>query len=405
MQRALGASEPPGLPMIKPKPSPSKDVPVTTQKKATPMSTSEEDKHKRAAPTDALVDVSTTKDTEAPDLGVVTKKVSSAAASLPDKTSLSSTTTTDVSPGLQKPSEETSKGHPSTPQQQPPKSDTPTSISKAPLTVPGEGKLPPQQTAAVTSTAISTTPPPILEAVKPFPQQLPQTVTYFAKSAPPPDQVAGKPPQQHPPKAGTSPAKSIPPPVEPAKQASGGFFGFGGPKTQPTAAKSAESVSGKMFGFGSSFLNSASTLITSAVQDEPKMTPPTPRKMSTTAHVSPRTTPPASPKTLPAKNTEALPQTLENKAEKQQQKKDPSTVQTNTDKDASEPPKAPTDIQGAPKADSSGCPLCKADLNIGSKDPPNYNTCTECKTIACNQCGFNTISTVTEVNHKSHALI
>ncbi|KAK5928125.1 hypothetical protein CgunFtcFv8_013214 [Champsocephalus gunnari] len=391
MQRALGASEPPGLPMIKPKPSPSKDVPVTTQKKATPMSTSEEDKHKRAAPTDA------TKDTEAPDLGVLTKKCSSAAASLPDKSSLSSTTTTDVSPGLQKPSEETSKGHPSTPQQQPPTSDTPTSISKPPLTVPGEGKLPPQQTAAVTSTAISTTPPPILEAVQPFPQQLPQTVTYFAKAAPPPDQVAGKPPQQHPPKAGTSPAKSIPPPVEPAKQASGGFFGFGGPKTQSTAAKSAESVSGKMFGFGSSFLNSASTLITSAVQDEPTMTPPTPRKMSTTAHVSPRTTPPASPKTLPAKNTEALPQTLEKKAEKQQQKKDPSTVQTNADKDASEPPKAPTDIQGAPKADSSSCPLCKADLNIGSKDPPNYNTCTECKTIACNQCGFYTISTVTEV--------
>ncbi|KAK1888296.1 Protein piccolo [Dissostichus eleginoides] len=378
MQRALGASEPPGLPMIKPKPSPSKEVPVTTQKKATPMSTSEEDMHKRAAPTDELVDVSTTKDTEAPDLGVVTKKVSPAAVSLPDKTSLSSTTTTDVSPGLQKPSEETSKGHPSTPQQQPPTSDTPTSISTSPLTVPGEGKVPPQQTQkAVTSPAISTTPPPILEAVKPSPQQLPQTVTSSATSvhppapeagkpppqqppktltsidtsAPPPDQVAGKPPpqqppktltsiatsapppdqvarkpsQQHPPKVGTSPAKSAPPPVEPAKQASGGFFGFGGPKTQPKATKSAESVSGKMFGFGSSFLNSASTLITSAVQDEPKMTPPTPRKMSTTAHVSPRTTPPASPRTLPAKNTEALPQTLEKKAEKQQQKKDLST--------------------------------------------------------------------------------
>ncbi|KAF3854740.1 hypothetical protein F7725_022795 [Dissostichus mawsoni] len=376
MQRALGASEPPGLPMIKPKPSPSKEVPVTTQKKATPMSTSEEDMHKRAAPTDELVNVSTTKDTEAPDLGVVTKKVSPAAVSLPDKTSLSSTTTTDVSPGLQKPSEETSKGHPSTPQQQPPTSDTPTSISTSPLTVPGEGKLPPQQTQkAVTSPAISTTPPPILEqshaalpqtvtssatsvhppapeagkpppqqppknltsidtsapppdqvAGKPPPQQPPKTLTSIATSAPPPDQVARKPSEQHPPKVGTSPAKSAPPPVEPAKQASGGFFGFGGPKTQPTATKSAESVSGKMFGFGSSFLNSASTLMTSAVQDEPKMTPPTPRKMSTTAHVSPRTTPPASPRTLPAKNTEALPQTLEKKAEKQQQKKDLSTV-------------------------------------------------------------------------------
>ncbi|GAA6230885.1 protein piccolo-like isoform X1, partial [Lates japonicus] len=64
------------------------------------------------------------------------------------------------------------------------------------------------------------------------------------------------------------------------QQESGGFFGFGGPKSQPDAAKPAESVSGKMFGFGSSIFSSASTLITTAVQDQAKTTPPVSPKMS-----------------------------------------------------------------------------------------------------------------------------
>ena len=50
----------------------------------------------------------------------------------------------------------------------------------------------------------------------------------------------------------------------------------------------------------------------------------------------------------------------------------------------------------APKAVQS-CPLCKEDLNMGSKDPPNYNTCTECKNTVCNLCGFNPMPHNTEV--------
>lgn len=35
------------------------------------------------------------------------------------------------------------------------------------------------------------------------------------------------------------------------------------------------------------------------------------------------------------------------------------------------------------------CPLCKTTkLNVGSKDPPNYNSCTECKNQVCSLCGF-----------------
>uniref|UniRef100_A0A7N8XP21 Bassoon presynaptic cytomatrix protein a n=1 Tax=Mastacembelus armatus TaxID=205130 RepID=A0A7N8XP21_9TELE len=35
------------------------------------------------------------------------------------------------------------------------------------------------------------------------------------------------------------------------------------------------------------------------------------------------------------------------------------------------------------------CPLCKTELNIGSSETPNYNTCTQCHSEVCNLCGFN----------------
>lgn len=194
-------------------------------------------------------------------------------------------------------------------------------------------------------------------------------------------QEAVKPPQQ-PSRSATPPVKSAPPLAQPAKQESGGFFGFGSPKTQP-AAKSAESVTGKMFGFGSSILSSASTLITSAVQDESKTTPPTPRKMSTTATVSPKPTPPVSPKMPPAKETK-LP--VVQKSEPPQQTKSIQSAQAKVEE---APPEAPQLTQVAPKAVLSTCPLCKVKLNMGSKEPPNYNTCTECKNTVCNLCGFN----------------
>ncbi|XP_033989363.1 LOW QUALITY PROTEIN: protein piccolo-like [Trematomus bernacchii] len=45
--------------------------------------------------------------------------------------------------------------------------------------------------------------------------------------------------------------------------------------------------------------------------------------------------------------------------------------------------------QGAGKSGGGPCPLCKTtQLNVGSKDPPNYNNCTECKNQVCSLCGF-----------------
>ena len=327
MQRALGASEPTGHPVVKPQPSPSKvftppapeqkDVQVRKEKSIEPTAVKKE-------VTQAPLEKKETPKAEAPLPTGVQKR------EIPRRGSVQKT---QVPPGT-----EQGKDQGVTGQQQP------------------VGKSPQVQASQTTKPEVK---------------------------AGPVKQEAGKPPQQ-PPKSPTPTAKSAPPPAQHAKQESGGFFGFGGPKTQPAAAKPAESVTGKMFGFGSSFLSSASTLISSAVQDEPKTTPPTPRRMSTTASVSPKITPPVSPKIPPAKDTKAPPA---QKSEPPQQAK--AASQAKAEKAPSEPPKSTEVTQVAPKANLSTCPLCKVELNVGSKDPPNYNTCTECKNTVCNLCGFN----------------
>ena len=162
------------------------------------------------------------------------------------------------------------------------------------------------------------------------------------------------------------------------QQQSGGSSGFTSAKTE--TAKPEESVTGKMFGFGSSIFSSASTLIASAVQDDPKTTPP----------VSPKRTsendskPPPVQKSVQDKKQEQPHLTAPHPAGQANKGKAPSE----TSKDAA-----------ASKADHSACPLCKMALNVGSKDPPNYNTCTACKSIVCNQCGFNPMPNVKEVRH------
>lgn len=166
------------------------------------------------------------------------------------------------------------------------------------------------------------------------------------------------------------------------QQQSSGFFGLGGPKSQPDTAKPA--VTEKMFGFGSSIFSSASTLITSAVQDQPK------------------TTPPVSPKMSPAKVIKASPsaQKLEQqkKAEPPQLTKTAPPAEVKTDKAQTGLQKSEKGSREAVKLDSSACPLCKAELNRGTKDPPNYNSCTECKKTVCKQCGFNPMPNETGVS-------
>lgn len=167
------------------------------------------------------------------------------------------------------------------------------------------------------------------------------------------------------------PASKQSAPAAATERMSGGFFGFGGPKSQPDTAKPA--VAEKMFGFGSSIFSSASTLITSAVQEQPK------------------TTPPVSPNMSPAKGVRSPSfQKLgqQKKTEPAQQGETPPPEEAKSDQVQ---PKAAVASGGTvkPEPGQSTCPLCKTGLNVGCKDVPNYSTCTECRNIVCNQCGFN----------------
>ncbi|XP_028814376.1 uncharacterized protein pclob isoform X7 [Denticeps clupeoides] len=215
-------------------------------------------------------------------------------------------------------------------------------------------------------------------------------------------------------KAEAIPAKSVPQPqMEPPKQDSGIFgFSFGGgkdtSKTQPVASKPAESVSGKLFGlaglkdtarsrspspqpaesvsgkvmgFGSSFFSSATNLIASTVQDDPSSTPPSSRKASLSTQATNKV-----PETTQTKSV-VVQKPLEKKPEEPQDNKQ-SPPQTKED---------PSVGSSQMFTKSEACPLCKVELNVGSKDPPNYNTCTECKKIVCNQCGFHTVPRIAEV--------
>lgn len=166
-------------------------------------------------------------------------------------------------------------------------------------------------------------------------------------------------------------------------QDSGGLFGFGGGKSQSSVpVQSAESVTGKMFGFGSSIFGSASSLITSAVQDQPKTTPPVSPKMSTAKEIKPNLA-------VENKDQKKTPQPT------QPSKTPPTPLVPSKLLKTSEPLK-PSQATG--KTNLSSCPLCKIGINVGTKNPPNYSSCTKCKTTVCIQCGFNPLPNVLEVS-------
>ncbi|XP_067383039.1 protein bassoon [Channa argus] len=70
----------------------------------------------------------------------------------------------------------------------------------------------------------------------------------------------------------------------------------------------------------------------------------------------------------------------------QQHQQTPAQLQKEPQKQ--EPLAAPVTAP-EPMKPKVNCPLCKTELNIGSSDPPNYNTCTQCRSQVCNLCGFN----------------
>nr|XP_033782524.1 protein bassoon [Geotrypetes seraphini] len=137
-----------------------------------------------------------------------------------------------------------------------------------------------------------------------------------------------------------------------------------------------EGLTGKIFGFGASLLNQASTLISV----HPEATPP--------SHHSPGKVPP---------------KIVFSDASKETSSKHSGTVPGMPSKSGS----APTDKQGISEnftklkgvqKDRTTCPLCKVEINVGSNDPSNYNTCTVCKKQVCNMCGFNPTPHLVEKN-------
>lgn len=223
-------------------------------------------------------------------------------------------------------------------------------------------------------------------------------------------------PQQ--PKDGTALAKSETTTKKDSSKEDTGFFGFGFSGAQSRSPSPQPVVAEKVRGFGSSFISSASNLISSVVQDESSTTPPTPRKGSTISQTSVKsTTPPVSRKgssvsQTSLKTTSAVEtvstshkestafqastkmQAGESKPLSQKQLEDKSSLQPQPFKAPSTPPSKPQQADTSSHSHPKECPLCKVELK---KDPPNFNTCTECKSIVCTLCGFNPMPHQTEV--------
>uniref|UniRef100_G1PQ97 Protein piccolo n=1 Tax=Myotis lucifugus TaxID=59463 RepID=G1PQ97_MYOLU len=187
------------------------------------------------------------------------------------------------------------------------------------------------------------------------------------------------------------------------------------PKSQPTTPQ--ETMTGKLFGFGASIFSQASNLISTAGQpgSHPQSGPGGPAKQvpppaqPPPSQGPPKSTgqvPPAPAKVLPVKKETKAPgaEKLEPKAEqvstvkRTETEKKPQPIKDGKPSTA-EPPKAalPPKLEKPPKPESA-CPLCKTELNIGSTEPPNFNTCTECKHQVCNLCGFNPTPHLTEIH-------
>lgn len=187
------------------------------------------------------------------------------------------------------------------------------------------------------------------------------------------------------------------------------------PKSQPTTPQ--ETVTGKLFGFGASIFSQASNLISTAGQPgaQSQSGPGAPAKQGPPPSQPPPQGPPKSTGQVPPAPAKVIPVKKETKApvaEKLEPKAEqvPTVKRTETEKkplpvqdsksSAAEPQKAvlAPKLEEASKPEST-CPLCKTELNIGSKDPPNFNTCTECKNQVCNLCGFNPTPHLTQVSN------
>ncbi|XP_041128885.1 protein bassoon-like [Polyodon spathula] len=184
-----------------------------------------------------------------------------------------------------------------------------------------------------------------------------------------PSQSLAKPDQNR--GVGSSPARAPGGPQEPAQ----------------------DGITGKLFGFGASLLNQASTLI--SADPQPTASPqPSPAKVASRVVFSDASSASA-PKAQapPAAATQGKPGSSPAQ-QQQQQKPQQQQHQAPQQKTQHQPEQQQARQEPAPKPKEPEnpkvtCPLCKTELNVGSGQPPNYNSCTQCHIQVCNLCGFN----------------
>ncbi|KAM9533797.1 protein bassoon isoform 1-T1 [Guaruba guarouba] len=220
-------------------------------------------------------------------------------------------------------------------------------------------KHPPPSAADKTPPATRTLPS---EPPKPHPTT-PQRDPH-GQGQPKPQEVARSPPQHQ--QAKPSPSEQ--------RKATGDV---GAKPAAPTPGAGAqeqpqEGLTGKLFGFGASLLTQASTLM--SVQPEaPPPSQPSPGKVPPKIVFSDASKEAGSKAPGAQGRAGAAPAVKQGKPEQVVKPKE------------------------VPKAKVL-CPLCKAEINVGSGEPPNYNTCTTCRQQVCNMCGFNPTPHLVEKN-------
>ncbi|CAG01772.1 unnamed protein product, partial [Tetraodon nigroviridis] len=93
-----------------------------------------------------------------------------------------------------------------------------------------------------------------------------------------------------------------------------------------------------------------------------------------------------------------LPGHLQKGPREQQNQQTPAHMQKTPQKQEASVAPVPAPEPVKPKVN---CPLCKTELNIGSSEPPNYNSCTQCQSQVCNLCGFNPTPHLVELQFSS----
>ncbi|XP_075064798.1 protein piccolo isoform X2 [Mixophyes fleayi] len=256
--------------------------------------------------------------------------------------------------------------------------------------------------------------PPGPVSQKPSPPQKPVAPQTTSQPAVP---VTPKPSPSHKPLAPQTVSQPTIQPQKPQEQPRRFSLNLGSvtetPKMQPTTPQ--ETVTGKLFGFGASIFSQASSFISTAAQpgaqtqstqgtatrqSAPPQKSADPQKSQTKEPMAPQ-----SPKVLAAKKETqpvAVRKTEEPKSSLIAKEPDTKKIQEKeAQKNILEAKKfsketEPEIIEKITETKMS-CPLCKTELNNGSTDIPNFNTCTECKNMVCNLCGFNPTPHLTEV--------